>query len=200
MDRNGEDPDLIRSLLKDGHRWSKFRTRLRLHISKSRKLQKEFESSPAFYQEVLDSERKSQAKKAAATGQRARPMKFKDVVTTAVQRKPKAIEGLVGLIEEMEKALNTKISELETRTNRMIEMVSTARFPQRISLLPIPRLTAEQEFNLVSIYEARKSIEMSERSNEMAISMKRLSWITVRCTPNTSDGMLTGIQSSSSFR
>lgn len=39
------------------------------------------------------------------------------------------------------------------------------------------RLIVWQEFNLVSIYEARRSITM-------AVSMKRLSWITVNFYPS----------------
>ena len=51
----------------------------------------------------------------------------------------------------------------------------------RALLPPISWLTpVAQEFNLVSIYEARRSIEMSARSIEMSVSLKRLSWITVR--------------------
>ena len=111
-----------------------FRTRLRLHLSKSRQLQKEFESKPAFYQEVLEVERKGQANKGAAASQLA-PEAPQDAVTPGLRHKPLAIMGLASLIEEMDKALNDRISDLESRTNQMVEMVGVHAFRKGFAVL-----------------------------------------------------------------
>ena len=136
MGARGENPILIHGLLEDGRLWSTFRRRLRHHVSRSRELQKDFESNAAFYQEVLDFERKGQASQAAPAGESAPPEISQNRVTPpGLQHKPLAIVGLASLIEEMDKTLNDRISGLESRTNQLIEMVSAACFPQGLCCL-----------------------------------------------------------------
>lgn len=130
MCARGEDPTLIHSLLEAKLQWSRFLTRLRLHVSKSRGLLRDFESSAVFYQEVLDFECKQQASQAAPAGQSALSDTSQDFVTPGLWPKPLAIAELAILIEEMEKILSDRISDLERRTAEMIDWVSARCFPR----------------------------------------------------------------------
>ena len=110
MEQEGQSKILIRTLLEDGQKWADYRVCLRDHVSESKKLQKRFETDPAFFHEVLAHERTSQTKPAQSEGDR--------------EMTPLAIFQLKDKIDAMEKECKEKISELETRTNKMIEMVS----------------------------------------------------------------------------
>lgn len=90
----------------------------------------------------------------------------------------KVIKGLEQRIAIFESRCRTALSALDQETDKLIGLVSNA--PQSKNLFAKTHCTHnEQEFNLVSIFEARKSIKMTEVSLSMAMSMKRLSWITV---------------------
>ena len=178
MGARGEDPTLIHSLLEAKLQWSTFFTRLRLHVSKSRDLLRDFESNAAFYQEVLDFECKQQASQAAPAGQSELSDTSQDCVTPGLWPKPLAIVGLAILIEEMEKILSDRISDLERRTAEMIDWVSAGCF--RGGFAAIPWLTTTQEFSLAAIYQARRS--------------NRFSWVTVRRRPTSLKANLTGVQ------
>ena len=107
----GKSNLLISDLLEDGQKWADYRVCLRDHLSESRKLQKRFETDPVFYHEVLAHERTSQTKPSA------QPESDQEMT-------PRAILQLKKIIDVMERDCKEKISELEARTNRMIEMVS----------------------------------------------------------------------------
>lgn len=78
------------------------------------------------------------------------------------------IEKLLKAIQRMEVEVENEIRKLDEQTKGMIELV-------RWSVTDCTKAADinGQEFNLVSIYEARTS-------KIMGMSMKRLSWITVR--------------------
>ena len=114
LKEEGKSQILIRTLLEDGQKWANYRVCLRDHLSESKKLQKRFETDPAFFHEVLEHERRGQTK------QSAQPKEDQEMA-------PRAILQLKNLIDVMEKECKEKISELETRTNKMIEMVSVRR-------------------------------------------------------------------------
>ena len=111
----GKSNLLISDLLEDGQKWADYRVCLRDHISESKKLQKRFETDPVFYHEVWAHERTSQKPLAQPESDR--------------EMTPQAILRLKTRIDEMERVCKEKISELEARTNKMIEMVSVWSVP-----------------------------------------------------------------------
>lgn len=149
----GEDKSIIESLLQDSQRWAMFRTYLEQQLSESKTMLDNFKTYEVLYMELMS------------------PSRLENPETLP------AIIGLANVIKQMEKVCGDAITRLEQETKEMISLVCIAILDHMtIQLMH----THAQEFNLVSIFEARRSIEMSMAANSMAMSMKRLSWVTVR--------------------
>lgn len=90
---------------------------------------------------------------------------FNNVYVRRFHQEPS--KDLEDRIKHFAQSITSQIDRLDQTSQDLIQIVRILLFPDFISCLSL------QEFNLVSIREARKSMSNS-------VSMKRLSWITVR--------------------
>lgn len=149
LSQGGRNPFVIQSLLKDSQEWSKLRKNHKENYLKMIELLDAFKGNYALYSELLPPSDLPHPSLGLD------PEVPKGCHSPKFESQSQDIESLPQIrrlseqIKEFEETYQAALSELDRESKEMIEL----------------------EFNLVSIYEARRSIEMSE-------SMKRLSWIT----------------------
>lgn len=164
MSAAGTDKQIIATLLNDTKLWNALQIRLKSHILISRNLMTDV---PICYKHRF----------------RERTAHYQNLIDNSAQPR----------IAIMEQECGDAITNLKNDTNEMIQRVRILRLRNSRGVANVS-VVVLQEFNLVSIHEAQKSLQMARRalelsersmqmsiiSNGVAISMKRLSWITVR--------------------
>jgi hypothetical protein len=115
LGEEGGNSFLIKYLLNDAQQWNWLSKRLRLHISESEKVLRDFRESEVLLGEVRDFEGEN-----SSTQRNAEELK--------------AIRQLSEKINELNKSCSERIRELGRRTGEMIELVSISRTIDRFRL------------------------------------------------------------------